>query len=80
MGGTRVRGGWRALLWVVATLVVVYTAFSAGVDYYDREHCGPEATDCDLGILWGVPWAAVALLSMSALVIGVEVSLRRRRR
>lgn len=65
---------------MVATLAVVYWAFGAGVEYYDREHCGPDATDCDLGLLWGAPWAAVAFLTMSALIIGVEVWLARRLR
>lgn len=69
----------RVLLWVLATLVVVWWAFQAGVESFDREHCGPDATDCDLGILRGAPWAGLALLAMLVVGAAVEVWLRRRR-
>ena len=72
--------GWRALLWSTATIVVVVWAFQAGVESYDREHCGSGATDCDLGVLRGGPWAGLALLGMALLITGIELWLARRRR
>lgn len=70
---------WRALLWSLATLVIVWWAFQAGVESFDREHCGPDATDCDLGFLRGAPWAGLALLTMALVIGAAETWLRRRR-
>jgi hypothetical protein len=73
-------GGWRALGWLAMTVVVVSWAAQAGAQSYDREHCGPQATDCDLGFLMrGLPWAGVALLGLAMVVVGLEVLLARRR-
>jgi hypothetical protein len=71
----------RLLLWSVATIGLVVWAFHAGIESYDREHCGPDATDCDLGVLLrGGPWAVLVLLGMLVVIACVEVRLSRRRR
>jgi hypothetical protein len=76
----RVKTVWRPLLWAALTVIVVAWAFQAGVESFDRENCGPDATDCDLGFLRGAPWAGLALLGIAVLITGVEVWLARRRR
>lgn len=70
----------RLLLWSVAAAVLVVWAFQAGIESYDREHCGPDATDCDLGALSGLAWAALAMLGVLIVVTCVEVWLAGRRR
>lgn len=69
----------RLLLWGVVTVGLVFWTFQAGVESYDREHCTPDATDCDLGFLRGGPWAVLAFLGMLAVIVCVEVWLVRRR-
>ena len=71
---------WRGPAWTVVTVAVAVLAFQAGVESYDREHCGPDAIDCDLGFLRGAPWAALAVLATASVLVVVEVALARRRR
>ncbi|MDN4163092.1 hypothetical protein [Nocardioides abyssi] len=73
-------GPLRAVGWLVAVVVAVLWAFSAGVEWSDARHCGPQATDCDLGALDGILWAAVALLGVLLVMACVELWLLVRRR
>jgi hypothetical protein len=73
--------GWRALIWTIATVIVVAWTFQAGAESWDHEHCVPDGGDCDLGgLLRGAPWAGLALLGMAVVIAGVEVWLARRQR
>lgn len=63
--------------WVGVTLVAAWGAFEVGTLAYYRRYCGPEATDCDLGILWGAPAAAGVLVV--SLVLGLVARTGERR-
>lgn len=73
-------GYLRGVSYLAATMLFAFVAFWAGVSYYDRTECaGDFDGECDLGILEGFVWAAVALVVALSVIVTWEIVRRRRR-
>jgi len=67
-------------VYVVALIGAPVVAFVVGTKAYEASECGGSDGECDLSALAGASWALVALASGVAIVMGVEIVLRYRRR
>ncbi len=68
------RLGW---FYVPGTALVILVAFGLGAAHADAP-CTPQSVDCDLGPLFGLIWALIALVAWIGVVVAAELLLRAR--
>lgn len=72
------RSRGRAAFYVLAIAFVSFVSFVAGIAYFHKVNCSAVDFDgeCDLGIIAGVVWAAVAFGVMALALLVVETRIR----
>ncbi|WP_435747441.1 hypothetical protein [Nocardioides sp. SYSU DS0663] len=81
-GATPTLSAWaRAVAYLVALVIAVFAAFSAGTSHFTARNCGgPDfGGECDVAVLEGLLWVAVTA-ALGLLLIGAAERVRWRRR